>query len=351
MDSRAPADPMSLLDLIDAHRWQRLQDHFANVLGVTVRTVSPSRALLATPSWPPHLAADRAIQLLKVGEELEQLLPAQDLPRDTSTLTTSFGVTYAVVPIRPTPDQIIAYFLVGPMIIGQREDEVQFRQRLSTAGLDAQPLWVLLLSLKLYTFAGIRSVLALMEEMGTALSEFAFQARQLSAILPSTGRIDQAVVTDYTERVLHSLLEASTLATRAEGGSIMLFDSASGSYRIQAAQGLSEAVVATTRLRRGEGIAGVAVEARAILLVDDQTRDARIQSRMGRSELTSSLVAPIALSPQQEPLAVLNLRTTHAEMRFTQDHVELLRRLLNLTAAALNGLRLVSAQVPSPSVS
>src|SRR5688572_21461020 len=114
---RAAADQPSLPDLIEPRRWQRLQDHFASVLGVTLRTVSPSRQLLLAPSWPPTLSPDQVVELLDVGQELEQLLPDADLPQDISSITTPLGVTYAAVPIRSGAEQVAAFFIVGPMVV------------------------------------------------------------------------------------------------------------------------------------------------------------------------------------------------------------------------------------------
>jgi len=338
MDSPAAEDRPSLPDLIDPRRWQRLQHHFAGVLGIAIRTVGPSRELLVTPSWPSTLTADQVVRLLKVGEELPELLPFNDPPQNTTSLTTPLGITYAIIPIRAEAERIIAYFVVGPMIVGQREDELNFRSRIEAQGSDAQALWSVLLSLKLYTFSGIRSMLNLMEEVGTALAQLAYQARQLPAILPSTSKIDQAVVAYYTDRVLHSLLEAATLATRADGGSVMLYDAKSDTLEIKVAQGLSDAVIANTRLKRGEGIAGLAATERSILLLDQKTDDPRLTRRMLRPEVCSSLVAPLTKDDTQEPIGILNLRTGSPQKQFTQEHVELLRRLLDIAGIALNSL-------------
>ena len=348
-DQTAAGCPPALLDLVERQRWQRLQDHFSNVLGIATRTVSPTHELLVNPSWPAGLPVEAVIERLRIGEELDELLPSGELLRDISSLTTSLGLTYAAVPIRVTSEEIVAYFVLGPMIVGPREDELQFRQRVSALGLDTQSLWPLMLSLKLYTFAGIRSVLSLLEEVATSLVQFAYQAKQLATILPPSSRADQAVISYYTNRVLESLLEAATLATKAEGGSVMVYDPR-GELQIKAAHGLEPHVVHEARLRRGEGLAGLAVAERTILLVDEHTTDERIKSRMTRPELVSSLVAPLATEEGQEPFGVLSLRTSNRQRRFAQEHVELLHRLLDLAGAALGGLRLAVTTSRTPSL-
>ena len=341
----------TLLDLVEPSRWQRLQDHFASVLGIPIRTVNPSHQLLVNPSWPMSLDAERTVALLRVGEELEQLVPLEAPPKETSSLTTQLGLTYSIVPIRAVAEQLLAYFVLGPMVVGTREDELQFKQRTHTLGLEAKALWPLVLSLKLYTFAGIRSALHLVEEVGSSIAQLAYQAKQLAVILPATSRVDQAVVAYYADRILHSLLDAATLATKADGGSVMIYDAQSDSLKVKVARGLSDAVVAVARVKRGEGIAGLAATGRSILLIDQKTPDERITSRMHRKELTSSLVAPLVPDANQEPIGVLNLRTANPQHRFTAEHVELLRSLLDLAGAALASLRFAFSQTPNPASS
>lgn len=347
MDGSVSAAPLSLAELVEPSRWQRLQDHFASVLGVPIRTITARHELLVNPSWPAGLDADRVIGLLRMGEELDRLVPLQNLPRDISSLTTTLGVTYAVVPLRATAESIIAYFVIGPIVAGVREDELQFRQRVSAMGMDAQTLWPLMLSLKLYTFSSIRSALTLLEEVGTSIVQLAFQAKRLATILPAHSPADQAVVTYHTGHILHSLLEAATVATKADGGSVMVYDAKAEALKIIASQGLSEEVMLTTKVKPNEGLAGLAMERRAILLVDHQTTDEGITSRMSQPDLVSSLVAPLSPDAAQQPIGVLNLRTANPQRRFTKEHIELLRRLLDLAGVALGSLRAVFQQARS----
>ncbi|MBI2105099.1 MAG: GAF domain-containing protein [Candidatus Omnitrophica bacterium] len=336
---QSAAQHLSLSELVEPQRWQQLQDHFAAVLGVALRTIGPSHELLSAPSWPPGLHAESVIQLLKVGGELEPLVPLSDPPHETSSVTTALGVTYAAVPIHVTPDQIIAYLIVGPLVVGPREDRLQFRQRLSASGEDTGAIWSLILTLKPYTFSGIHSLLNLLEAVGTSLVQFAYQAHRLAAILPATGPVDEAVASYHTDRLLAALLEVATVVTRAEGGSVMLYDRKDDALRIRAAQGLSDAVVVETRQKRAEGLAGLAAARRDVLLVDNQTAEPAVTELMRRRDLASSLIAPLTLEAEPEPVGILSLRTADRERRFTPEHAEMVRRLLDLTGIALSNLR------------
>ncbi len=360
MSTREASQQPALADLIELSRWQRLQDHFTTILGIALRTVSPARALLTTPSWPVGWEAGRAVEALHIGEELEPLIAVDQPLQGTHQLTTSLGTTYAAVPIHVTPTQLIAYFVVGPVMLGTREDPAAFRQRLRALGLDPEAIRPWLVSIKSYTFAGFRSVLTFLEEVGSALAQLAYQATHLPAILPERRlsgepegfrpglpRVDQAVMRYYTQRVFQSLLDAAMTAARAEGGSILVYDPQVETFRIEAAYGLSDELVRSTRVKRGEGLAGLVAQEHRILLVDETIIEERITRRMQRPSLTSSLVAPLTVEAVAEPIGVLNLRTSHPTWRFTEEHVELLKKLLELAGVALGGLRLLLGRGPS----
>ncbi len=270
---------------------------------------------------------------------MDGLIPQEAPPVSASTVTTPLGLTYALVPIRITEEQTVAYFVVGPVIVGPREEEAEFRQRAALLGTDAQLLWPVIVSLKLYTFAGMRSVLRLLEEVGTSLAQLAHQSRRLGTILSSQGKVaDHAITMYHADRVLQTLLEAASIATKAEGGSVMILDTQGETLGIAVAEGLDESVVARMTPRRTDGLAGLAMERGRVLLIDDHTTDPEIQARMHRREIASSLVAPLTSGALARPIGVLNLRTTNRARPFTEEHAELLRRLVDLAGAALTGL-------------
>lgn len=325
---------LSLPELVSPERWQRLQDHFADVFGIGLRTVSPSRRLLVNPSWPAGFDAEDLMGFFKLGEELDALLPEAELPQQITTISTPSGVSFSAVPLRAAPDQVGGYLVAGPVVLGRRESPEQLKTRAADRGVEPTLLSTMLLTLQIYSFSSMRSALRLMEDVGNTLLELAYQAhvRRASVAQPSD------LLSGYADRLSQSLLETATAATQAEGGSVMLFDRQRQELRIQAAQGLPQEIVERTRLRSGEGIAGRALASRAWMLVDEQHADPSIKPLMSRPELVSSLVAPLLPDRGGEPIGVLNLRTHDSEKRFTQAHIELLRRLLNLAGIALSRL-------------
>jgi len=333
-----PSEPLQLADLLDLARWQRLQDHFVNVLGIPIRTFSPQRELLVNPSWPTVFQTDQAIAALRIGEEIERLLPEREPPEHISSLTTLHGITYAAVPVRADAKRIVAYFVIGPLIVGPREGEATFRRHAVEIGEDPKTLWSVVMSLKTHTFAGIHSVLSLIQEAGTSLAQCAYEGRRRGPAAPARAGAEDGEARFYTDRVLSSLLDTATLATKADLGSVMMFDDEHQVLRIRASKGLPPKVVEEAEVKAGEGIAGFFASDQDVHLLDDQVTDPIVQSRMKRREIVSSLVAPLKPEQTDSPIGVLNLATTHPEHRFTEEHVVLLRRLLDLTNIALRSL-------------
>ncbi|MBI3323725.1 MAG: GAF domain-containing protein [Candidatus Omnitrophica bacterium] len=276
----------------------------------------------------------RLATLFGLGEELDELLPSGQLPRDTRVISRQVGISFAAVPLRTSTDRLLACVVAGPVILGRREDPEGFRTRIRALGLDPDPLWPSMLTTKLYSFAGLRSALQLLEDVGTLVLDLADEAGG-----PQPTKPDTQAMKEYTDRLLRSLLAAATTATDAEGGSVMVYHEAQQALRIAVAEGLGQEIISTTSLRRGEGLAGIASADRAILLLDDQTEDQRLRSRMTRKDVVSSLVAPLLADQAGGPLGVLSLRTCDPRRRFTRSHVEVLRRLLHLVGVALGGLR------------
>ena len=328
-----------VLELISLERWHALQDHLAHALGVGLRTLSLTRQLLVNPSWPPGFQGERALRLLDLGRELDDLFPSAGTLQVPVTITRPLGISFAAVPLHATAEQVVAYLIVGPMVLGRREEPDQFRKRVSTLGLHAESLWPLILTIKLYSFEGIKSMLEFLEQMGSALLELAYQVRTLRAMVSEVPKVDEVVLNCYTERLCQSLLDVAAAAISADGGSVMLFDSARQTLQIKAAQGLSQEIIERTRLQRGQGIAGLAALGHAPIVLDHRTMDERFRAQMRRTDIAASIVAPLMFDVGHEAIGVLSLRTSDPQRGFTQDHVQLLRRLMGLAGVAFSGLQ------------
>ena len=116
----------------------------------------------------------------------------------------------------------------------------------------------------------------------------------------------------------------------------MLVNEETGELYIKIAKGLKKDIIKNTRLKVGEGIAGLALKERRFLLLDDKLTDKRIKSRLKRPKIKSAVVAPLTI--KDEPLGVMNIGTFRPAVKITPAKIETLQRLIELTESTLADL-------------
>ncbi|MFP3896181.1 MAG: ATP-binding protein [Anaerolineales bacterium] len=125
--------------------------------------------------------------------------------------------------------------------------------------------------------------------------------------------------------------------TQASSASVMLLDG--DVLTIHAAEGLPPDVVAETRQRADEGIAGYAITHREPLVLEgDLKDDVRFRYREGTRQIETAVSLP--LIHKNEVLGVLNVSKTERGATFTEANVEFLSVLASQAAAAIDNARL-----------
>ncbi len=138
---------------------------------------------------------------------------------------------------------------------------------------------------------------------------------------------------DIPERVVRIAKEE----TQASSASVMLLDD--DVLTIHAAEGLPPDVIAETRQRADEGIAGYAITHREPLVLEgDLKDDVRFQYREGTRQIETAVSLP--LIHKNEVLGVLNVSKTEEGAAFTETNVEFLSVLASQAAAAIDNARL-----------
>ncbi|MEA3408574.1 MAG: ATP-binding protein [Chloroflexota bacterium] len=125
--------------------------------------------------------------------------------------------------------------------------------------------------------------------------------------------------------------------TQASSASVMLLDG--DVLTIHAAEGLPPDVVAETRQKADEGIAGYAIVHREPLVLEgDLKHDARFQPQEGSKRIETAVSLP--LIHKNEILGVLNVSKMGKGSTFTKANVEFLSILASQAAAAIDNARL-----------
>ena len=202
-------------------------------------------------------------------------------------------------------------------------------------GIELEKLIDCLTEIKVFTFTGIQSLIELISDIVSNVAQLGYSRFKLERLIP-LPKIGRIVHRFHMDKILSALLDVSFHTTKAEFGSIMLLDEQTGELYIKIAKGLSKDIIKNVRLKRGEGIAGLAVEERRFLLLDETLTDERIKARLKRPEIRSAVVAPFKI--KDEPLGVMNVATSNPSAKITPENVETLHRLIELTETTLTDL-------------
>jgi len=160
--------------------------------------------------------------------------------------------------------------------------------------------------------------------------------------------ISKALMSEMNlERLAQLTLETAQHALAADRVSLMLVNEERQELSISAARGLSDEVVATTRVKVGQGLAGLAAQMRKPLLLPDQVEnDPAIQAQspqlveglLTQSDTGSAICVPLML--KDRVLGVLNASRPLGGAPFRQDDVDLLSILCGQIAVAIENARL-----------
>jgi len=178
---------------------------------------------------------------------------------------------------------------------------------------------------------------------------------RLKARLPIL-EISKALMSEMNlERLAQLTLETVRHALGANRVSLMLLNEERQELSISAALGLSDEVVSTTRVKVGQGLAGLAAQMRKPLLLPDQVENdpaIQAQSPDGSTSSTQRLVEGlltqsgtgsaicVPLMLKDRVLGVLNASRPLGGAPFRQDDVDLLSILCGQIAVAIENARL-----------
>ncbi|MFC1658906.1 PocR ligand-binding domain-containing protein [Candidatus Omnitrophota bacterium] len=330
-----------LKDLVDIGQWQKMQDHFAEVIGVGIRTVDRNGNLITKASNISRICAEiMADSSAGVARCNRCLPPSLDSPGKQGKWKEGFechlGLHNFCIPVLTFEKQTVAYLLVGPVLLGHRWKTEAYRQKARELKVEPEKLLDCLSEVKLFTFTGIRSVIELINDISSYLIQLGYNRFKLERIIP-LPKLGKVVHRFYMDKILSTLLDVSSDTLQAECGSVMLLDEETGELYIKIAKGLSKDIINKARLKIGEGIAGLAIKENRSFLIDKKTIDVRIKPLLRRPQIKSSFIAPLSL--MKEPLGVLNISTNRPSVKFTPAKIETLRRLINLTETTLQDLR------------
>lgn len=176
--------------------------------------------------------------------------------------------------------------------------------------------------------------------------------QELTALYRAISTVNSVVEPEYT---FDTVLRAALELVGADRGSVMLLDELDERLKIVSAQGLAQTIVAQTRQKLGQGVAGWVAEQREPLLLDGSAEDDdrfEYVFEIEEDELSSSISVPLHI--RDELIGVLNLSLTERATRdaLTEYDLRMATVFAQHASAAIENarLRLAASMANIPSV-
>jgi putative methionine-R-sulfoxide reductase with GAF domain len=330
------AGKLSLEDLIDIAKWQKIQDIFSTVTDIGLRTIDTKGELITTPSGESRLCTD-FIQVSNLQHDTcKTCLPAflgghAVLEKNLSFICPT-GFHHFIAPLAIAPENIQGYVILGPVILVSRKSKEQYVKIAEDLEIDPEAFWSAVLEIKVLSFYRVQTIINLIKDTGAYILRMALEKSSMSKEI-------KAVLSESSSRLCGLLDKFLGLAVQVSGadiGSIMMLNHDSNELAICAAKGLDYEVVQNTHVKLGEGISGTAARDNASFLIDDvRSADNRIKRYLNRPHIKSSMVLPIRTEDQT--LGVMNLGTlASSPLRFSSDDVHAMSELIGLATLALS---------------
>ena len=335
-------DNLALQDLINLDNWQMVQDSFAEVLEISLRTVSLDGKTIAKPSRPTRLcdnglskiATDQDLCrkcILKNGRKASTLADI----REDANLKCPFDVDLYVIPIKAVGNKIVAHMIIGPFILKKRKEMAEYAKDAASLGIDLERLTDALIELNVFSYNKVYSMIKLIKDVFSNMAQTAYHKKRLGEIAPEVIQVDPLFSHYYEEKVLGALLSACTLALDVDSGSVMTVDKKTNMLHIKAATALADDIVNNASIKMGEGIAGLAAaQAKPIILPKDKNIKG-VSARMKREYIRSSMIVPFNKANTHEVYGVINLNVTRKHTDFTERDIAIVNELISMASIAL----------------
>lgn len=323
---------LSFKDLLDLKSWQKIQDNFAAVTGIGIRTLDPKGNPLTHISAEPRLCG----QLLKTHKQkvlcggcLPTFLDGDAVVDKNLTYSCQAGLTYSVVPLRLENGTVLGYVILGPVVLIRRKSKEEYEEVAEKLYLSLDEFWSAFIEIKVVSLRGMQSLVGLVSDVSQYVINLSFKN-----VLKEKGAASDLAYSKL-KNILSALLEVAFDMSHADIGSVMCVDESRQNLTIEASRGIPDDITKKTRVRIGDGIAGMAARDGHSFLIDENMQNNRIRSYLSRPYLGSSMVLPIKI--KERVVGVMNLGALKDSLvKFDSTHVQAMDKLLGLVATAVS---------------
>ncbi len=158
--------------------------------------------------------------------------------------------------------------------------------------------------------------------------------------LTTWGELSHALIANFDlPRLLDLIVTTAIEVTDADRGSVMLLDDDQQVLTIKAAKGIRKELIASTRLKLGEGISGrVALTGKPLLLSPANGHADLDPDRQREDEISSAISVPLRI--EDRVVGTLNVNESSRPTEFTSDDLSALAIFADQAALALEKAQL-----------
>jgi len=306
-------------EVINKEKWWDMLSRFIDVLRINIFVVDSHGLIILPPEegrYGGRLLTDQSLKFDLVDDSIN-VSKKFELQGSFLETCNRYDLSCYAIPIRIDGGKTIAHMIIGPVILNKRLSATEYEDLAQEYGCDKSKLLSELGGIRVVSNIMINSILGLMSEIVRDNIELSLKEKELSK-LKSTG--EEGGVSDefkktareiystvYLDGLLATLLDIALKMTHTECGSVMIKDAKENVFTIKASRGLDLEEVRRSKVKIGEGVAGIAALENSSFLIRGTQGNNRIKPFLKRHDIKEALVMP--LSNKDKVFGVLNLHT------------------------------------------
>lgn len=304
-------------EVINKEKWWDMLSRFIDVLHINIFVIDNCGFIVLPPEegrYGGRLLTDQSLKfdLMDDSIDVEKQFERHGVYLESCN---RFGLNSFAIPIKCEKDQIIAYMIIGPVVLNRRLSGSDYEEMAEEFGCNKSELLSELGGIRVVSNIMINSILDLLSEIVKDNIELSLRERDSQKVVSGQDGMSEELSAAaqeiyssvYFDGLLATLLDVALKMTNAECGSIMIKDAQQGDLTIKASRGLDSQITQKVTVKLGEGIAGIAAEEDTSFVIHGTEGDDRIKHFLKRPDIKEALVMP--LKDKEQIFGVLNLHT------------------------------------------
>jgi hypothetical protein len=332
-------------ELIDKPRWTNVLKRFMDVLRVNILLVDFEGRLVILPyeeGDPKRYGFNLLQQTFHFDFTGKDANLLKDFVSHDSYLECkdAFDFHAFAIPITVEEEKIIAYLVVGPVILHKKWPAEEYPVKAAQWNIDSSMLLNEIQDLRIVSYVTIKAVLDLLSAVVKDIIHLNLEKKRLhqtrfnKQLLPKEvlETAQEIFSTIHIDEMLVTMLDVALTLANAECGSIMMFDKERGHLTIKVSRGIDEDRVRKTRVKLGEGISGLAAQENCSFVITGEKSDNRLKTLIKRQDIRQSAIIPLAV--KNRVFGVMNIHTKKDEGKI-EENAQNIKNLSRLISSAI----------------